>query len=140
MGFTASDKLVQMAGVVLAFLAVLAALLFIAWAADRWVHRTRTFFALLVFGGPAALLLVVRLVGPALRAVYRSFFDRTTSELARWENSACMFTNSAALTSFRHTFLWVLLGPIISTFIGLVYAVVVDKSKLEKVAKTLLFI
>src|SRR5699024_2329723 len=139
MGFTASDKLVQMAGVVLAFLAVLAVLLFIAWAADRWVQRTRTFFALLAFGGPAALLLAVGLIWPALRTVYVSFLDRSTSEFVACAIYAYVFTISPALPSFRITFLWVLLAPIISTFIGLVYAVVVDKSQLEKVAKTLLF-
>ncbi len=139
MGFTASDKLIQMAGVIILFLAVLAALLLLAWAADKWVQRTRTFLALIVFGGPAAVLLVVGLIWPALRTVYMSFFDRTTTEFVGLANYDFMFTNSAALTSFRNTFIWVLLAPIVSTLIGLIYAVVVDKSKMEKIAKTLLF-
>src|SRR5690625_4905502 len=139
MGFTASDKLVQMAGAVIIFLAVLGVLLLIAWAADRWVYRTRTLLALIVFGGPAVLMLGVGLIWPSVRTVYMSFFDRTTTAFVGLENYSFMFTNSAALTSFRNTFIWVLIAPVVSTLIGLVYAVVVDKSRMEKIAKTLLF-
>ena len=40
----------------------------------------------------------------------------------------------------RNTLLWVLLTPPISTIIGLVYAVIVDRSAFEKFAKALLFL
>src|SRR3712207_7011750 len=40
----------------------------------------------------------------------------------------------------RNTALWVVLVPILSTLIGLVYAVVVDRTRFEKLAKTLIFL
>lgn len=139
MRFTAGDKLIQMAGIIALFLVIVAVLLLIAWAADRWTQRARTALALIVFGGPAAVLLSMGLIWPALRTGYMSFFNRNTTEFVGLENYHFMFTNPGALTSFRNTFIWVLIAPAISTLIGLVYAVVVDKSRMEKVAKTLLF-
>ena len=40
----------------------------------------------------------------------------------------------------RNTALWVALVPTLSTFIGLVYAVLVDRSRFEKFAKALIFL
>ena len=40
----------------------------------------------------------------------------------------------------RNTALWVVLVPIVSTFIGLVYAVLVDRARFEKFAKALIFL
>jgi alpha-glucoside transport system permease protein len=40
----------------------------------------------------------------------------------------------------RNTALWVTLVPIVSTFVGLVYAVLVDRSRFEKFAKGLIFL
>ena len=40
----------------------------------------------------------------------------------------------------RNTALWVVLVPTLSTFIGLVYAVLVDRARFEKFAKALIFL
>lgn len=40
----------------------------------------------------------------------------------------------------RNTALWVILVPLVSTAFGLVYAVLVDRTRFEKVAKTLIFL
>ena len=40
----------------------------------------------------------------------------------------------------RNTAAWVVLVPIVATFIGLVYAVLVDRSRFEKFAKALIFL
>jgi alpha-glucoside transport system permease protein len=40
----------------------------------------------------------------------------------------------------RNTLIWVIIVPIVSTFIGLVYAVLVDRTRFEAVAKGLIFL
>ena len=40
----------------------------------------------------------------------------------------------------RNTALWVILTPIVATLIGLIYAVLVDKARIEAVAKALIFL
>jgi alpha-glucoside transport system permease protein len=51
-----------------------------------------------------------------------------------------MFTTPDIRLVLRNTALWVVLGPLVSTAVGLVYAVVVDKSRFEKLAKSLVFL
>src|SRR5699024_9202101 len=48
-------------------------------------------------------------------------------------------TTADSLQAFINTFFWVLLVPFLSTGIGLIYAILVDRSRLEKLAKSLLF-
>ena len=40
----------------------------------------------------------------------------------------------------RNTAIWVIVTPIVATLIGLVYAVLVDKARIEAVAKALIFL
>ena len=50
-----------------------------------------------------------------------------------------MFTQPSTLNVLGNTLLWVLLTPALSTIIGLAYAVFIDKSRGEKVLKSLVF-
>ncbi|MBZ2199377.1 sugar ABC transporter permease [Ruania sp. N2-46] len=126
--------------VLIAFAALIAVLLAIAWAADRWVGKGRRWAALAVFGGPALLLLAVGLIWPAIRTIYMSFYDAGTHNAVGLQNYIFTLTNTGAVIAFRNTFIWVFLVPIASTLIGLIYAILVDKSRLEKLAKSLLFL
>ena len=40
----------------------------------------------------------------------------------------------------RNTAIWVIVTPIVATLIGLVYAVLIDKARIEAVAKALIFL
>lgn len=140
MGFLLNSKTGQMVLGLIVFLAVIAVLLIIAWAADKWTNRARTPLALLVFAGPALFLLVVGLIYPAIRTVYMSFFDRRTDVAVGLDNYGFLFTNPDAFISVRNTLIWVVLTPLAATIIGLVYAVLVDGVRFEKFAKSLLFV
>lgn len=93
---------------------------------------------MLVFLMPAALLLTVGLIYPALRTTVLAFTD-SSGTFNGVENFVWMFTQPEALVTLRNTVIWVVLTPLLSTVIGLAYAVFIDKSRGEKVYKMLVF-
>src|ERR687897_311814 len=96
--------------------------------------------ASLAFVLPAFLMLAVGLLYPALRTIYQSFFDRRTVNFVGLDNYETIVTNSALVTVLQNTFLWVVITPIVATFIGLIYAVLVDRARIEALAKALIFL
>jgi alpha-glucoside transport system permease protein len=94
----------------------------------------------LAFVLPALLLIGVGLLYPAIKTIYESFYDNTGSDFVGLDNYHTVFTDSEQLRVLRNTALWVALVPTVSTFIGLVYAVLVDRARMEKLAKGLIFL
>ena len=90
--------------------------------------------------GPALLLIVMGLLIPAFMTIRNSLYNNSLSEFVGLENYVTIFTQDLFLTVLRYTFLWVLLVPLLSTALGLVYAVLVDRTRFEKFAKTLIFL
>lgn len=88
---------------------------------------------------PALAMLAVGLIYPAIRTFYQSFFDRTSENFVGFDNYAQVFTDPALLIVLRNTAIWVIITPILSTLIGLVYAVLVDRSRIEAFAKAVIF-
>ncbi|GGO66889.1 alpha-glucoside transport system permease protein AglF [Microbacterium nanhaiense] len=138
MGFFLYSKNGQLILAVLAFLAVLAILLLIATVVDRVRGRKQTYLMAAIFGGPALLLLVVGLIYPAIRTMWMSLMDKRSDEFVGLDNYAYLFNDG--LQALGNSLLWVVLVPLGSTVIGLVYSVLIDKSRFEKVAKSLLFL
>ncbi|MEV7527162.1 sugar ABC transporter permease [Agrococcus sediminis] len=93
---------------------------------------------MLVFLMPAALLLTVGLVYPAIRTTVLAFTD-ASGTFNGIENFVWMFTQPEALVTLGNTVVWVILVPLLSTAIGLAYAVFIDKSRGERVYKMLVF-
>ncbi|WP_434056372.1 carbohydrate ABC transporter permease [Georgenia sunbinii] len=139
MDFFLYSKIGQMLLAIIALLAVVAVLMGGARLADRFAGRSRTFWVVLAFGGPAFLLLGVGLIYPAIRTIIMSFMDRRSDTWVGLENYQWVFTNPDSLQGFINTFWWVVLVPLVSTVVGLVYAILVDNSRFEKLAKSLLF-
>lgn len=90
--------------------------------------------------GPALLLIVLGLLVPAIMTIRNSLYNNSLSEFVGFENYVAIFTQDLFLTVLRNTFFWVLLVPLLSTALGLVYAVLVDRTRFEKFAKTLIFL
>ena len=90
--------------------------------------------------GPALLLIVMGLLIPAFMTIRNSLYNNSLSKFVGLENYVTIFTQDLFLTVLRNTFLWVLLVPLLSTALGLVYAVLVDRTRFEKFAKTLIFL
>lgn len=93
---------------------------------------------MLVFLLPSAVLLTIGLVYPAIRTTVLAFTDKTGS-FNGLDNFIWMFTQPQALITLANTVVWVILVPLLSTAIGLAYAVFIDKSRGERVYKMLVF-
>lgn len=111
----------------------------ILFLADRAPKRGRDIWQLLAFLAPAMILLGVGLVYPAINTAVISFFNRNSTEFVGIDNFVWMFTEPTILTTLGNTLIWVALVPTLSTIFGLAYAVFIDKSKGEKVLKSLVF-
>jgi len=119
-----------------AFAAVVGILLFLA---DRAPKRGRDVLQLLIFLLPAGILLTVGLIYPAVNTTVLSFFNRNSQEFVGFDNFVWMFTQPQIQITLLNTLVWVALVPTLSTIFGLAYAVFIDKSKGEKVLKSLVF-
>ena len=119
-----------------AFAAVVGILLFLA---DRAPKRGRDVLQLLIFLLPAGILLTVGLIYPAVNTTVLSFFNRNSQEFVGFDNFVWMFTQPQIQITLINTLVWVALVPTLSTIFGLAYAVFIDKSKGEKILKSLVF-
>lgn len=93
-----------------------------------------------VFVLPATLLLIYTLGWPMLRSVYLTFFDRTSENFIGLANYAEAFTSRIMLIAFRNNLLWLIFGATLSVVLGLIIATLADRSKFERVAKSLIFL
>ncbi len=99
----------------------------------RWVP-------VLGYLGPALALITFGLLWPGMLTIKNSFFDRLGENFVGLANYQTIFTDGGFLIVLRNTLLWVLLVPTVATALGLVYAVLVDRTRVEKFAKTLIFL
>jgi len=90
--------------------------------------------------GPALVLITFGLLWPGMLTIRNSFYDHTGTTFVGLSNFVVIFTDAGFLTVLRNTVLWVLLVPTLATALGLIYAVLVDRTRVEKFAKTLIFL
>ncbi|WP_446216600.1 carbohydrate ABC transporter permease [Micromonospora sp. IBHARD004] len=88
---------------------------------------------------PTLLLLMVGLVVPAIRTTLLSFMDRDSVNWVGLDNYSWMFSEGSIIRVLINTLVWVILVPLAATSFGLIYAVLVDRARLEAVAKSLIF-
>jgi len=134
---TTTDKFVKMLEAVLLFLAVVGLILFLA-SRVRGRKGDRLVAALLLL--PTGLMVLVGLVYPGLRTIYESFFNAAGSAFVGLDNYQTIFTSSDQITVLRNTVLWVVVTPFVATAIGLLYAILIDKARIEAFAKALIFL
>jgi alpha-glucoside transport system permease protein len=133
---TTVEKFVVMVFAILLFVVVMGAILL---AVDR-PKRVPQWVVTLGFLGPALLMLGFGLIYPGIRTIFESFFDRTGDTFIGFDNYAQAFTQDEFQIVLRNTAIWVLLVPIAATGIGLLYAVLVDRTRFESLAKGLVFL
>jgi alpha-glucoside transport system permease protein len=133
---TTGHKFALMVVAILLFAIVMGAILF---AVDR-PKRVPNWVVAAGFLGPTLVLLAVGLVYPALETVKGSFFNRDGKSFVGLDNYATVFTDSNFQTVLRNTVLWVVLVPLVTTGLGLVYAYLVDRTRFESLAKALVFL
>ena len=116
---------------------------------DVWRTRLLPF----VFVGPAIAILSWYLAIPTLRTFWISLFGRdgppqglnifqqlASDAFVGLSNYAAVFTESLMLESFRNNLMWIIFGSTFSVAFGLIIAVLADRSRMEKLAKSLIFL
>lgn len=132
---SAAHKFLLMFLVMALFVIVMAVVLL---AVDR--PRLPRWVPLIGFLGPALLLILFGLVYPAIMTMRDSLYDAGGNNAVGLANYQEIFTNNQFLIVLRNTALWVFLVPIVSTGFGLVYSVLVDRTRFERVAKAMIFL
>ncbi|ALG28390.1 ABC transporter permease [Glutamicibacter halophytocola] len=122
---------------VAAIAAALGAVLFLADRRSR--EGAGSLLQLSGFLVPALLLLAIGLIYPTVKTAIAAFMANDGSGFVGLGNFAWVFTSPDGVTALLNTLVWVLVAPIISTIIGLAYAVFIDKSRGEKFFKLMVF-
>lgn len=96
-----------------------------------------------VFIAPAMLILIIYIIYPTLRTIWVSFFDYSRGmqpENFGLQNYLAVFQDQNLLIAIRNNLLWIVFVPLFSVSLGLVIAVLADRIKWEKFAKSLIFL
>ncbi len=93
-----------------------------------------------IFIGPAVLIMGWYLFLPTMRSLFLSFMDKTATNFIGLKNYQYLFTDRSMLVSIRNTLIWLVCGTGFSVLIGLVVAIMADRSSVGKLAKTLIFL
>lgn len=118
-----------------------AATFFVAnWLIEQLPMQVRQAVTPYLFIGPAVALLVAYLAAPATRTFIASLYDRTGANFVGLQNYLTVFTDRLMLEAFRNNLLWILVGATFSVIIGLLVAVLADRSRFENFAKSLVFL
>jgi len=102
----------------------------------RWPARLEPW----VFVGPALIMLIWTLALPALRTFVLSLQDANSINFVGLQNYTGVFSDPGMLTVFRNNLLWMLFGTSLTVSLGLLVAVLADRSRFEPVAKALIFL
>lgn len=118
---------------------VIGLLLLIFFIGARAKGRAQGPVAIIVFLGPAILLLVYGLLVPAFRTTAGSFQNASGKEWVGFANYSWIFTAPGNSTFLINTALWIILVPLIATGIGLMLALLLDRMRREAISKSLIF-
>ena len=117
------------------------ALLFVVsnWMIEQlpteWSRRLQPF----VFIGPGIAILTWYLVVPVIRTLVLSFQNDIGRGFVGLQNYFFALSNRVMLESFRNNLLWMILGTSLSVGLGLLIAVLADRSRFESVYKAIIF-
>ncbi|MDN4478707.1 sugar ABC transporter permease [Demequina sp. SYSU T00039] len=106
--------------------------------ADNAPKRGRDVIQLLLFVAPALLLLAAGMIWPALQTIWQSVTSKA-GEFVGLDNFVTIFTDPTMQVVMRNTIVWVIFVPTFSTIVGLAYALFIDRSRGEKILKSLVF-
>jgi alpha-glucoside transport system permease protein len=134
-----ADTLPKVGQMLTALVAFFAVLLLVFFLAARAKGRAQTPLAILIFVGPAVFLLLVGLVMPALRTITLSLFNASSTKFVGGKNYGWAFTDPDMRVVLINTILWLLVAPVLATFLGLMLALLIDRMKHESVPKSFMF-
>ncbi len=110
------------------------------WVVERmsehWRHHLQPF----IFVGPAVAILIWYLALPTLRTFWFSLLDRESVNFVGLQNYVAVLTDRGMQEAFRNNLLWMVVGATLSVVLGLVIAVLADRSNFDRIAKSLIFL
>ena len=89
---------------------------------------------------PAVLFVAIFLVYPVINTIWLSLFSDDSTRFVGLANYKRIFTQSSMIEILRNNLLWLVVGTVVTVFLGLVIAVLVDRVRIESVAKAAIFI
>lgn len=89
---------------------------------------------------PALLLIIIFLIYPVINTIRLSFFNFDSSKFVGLANYGHIFTDRTMLEVLQNNVLWLVLATILTVGLGLVIAVLVDRTRIEGVGKSAIFI
>ena len=92
-----------------------------------------------LFLGPSILALGLYLVYPVAASLWLSFHDKSGQANVGLANYRWLFGDPGFRESMRNNFLWLLVVPAASTFLGLLAAALTDRIAWGNIAKSLIF-
>ena len=107
--------------------------------AEHLPQQARALALPLVFAGPALFLLAWFLVLPTVRSLILSFYDETSTSFVFLDNYAFAFTDPVMREAFSNNLLWLVFGTASTVVLGLIIAVLADRSRWENAFKALIF-
>lgn len=103
---------------------------------ETWLNRFTPWFWI----GPAVLFVGLFLFYPVLNTIWLSLQDANSVKFVGLINYKTIFTSPALLEVLRNNLLWLVLATAITVFFGLIIAVLVDRVRIENIAKGAIFI
>jgi alpha-glucoside transport system permease protein len=102
---------------------------------DEWTRRLQPF----VFIGPGVAILSWYLAIPTLRTLWLAFQDANSTKFVGLDNFIFAFTDRVMLEAFRNNLLWMVFGTSFTVGLGLLIAVLADRSRFETIYKAIIF-
>ena len=93
--------------------------------------------AIVIFLGPAVILLIMGLIVPAFRTIWASTQNSSGKEFVGWANYQWIFDSQVDI--IVNSILWIVITPIAATALGLTLALLLDRMRREAIAKALIF-
>jgi alpha-glucoside transport system permease protein len=109
---------------------------FVEQLPDAWMRRLQP----LIFVGPALAMLIWALAVPTVRTFILSLYDGNSIGFVGLQNYLGVLTDPALLTVFRNNLLWIIFGTTPTVALGLLIALLADRSRFESAAKAFIFL
>lgn len=92
-----------------------------------------------LFAAPAIIFVGFYLIYPAVHTTFLSFLDRRMENFVGLDNYVRLFTTEATKIAIRNNLLWLVAFTVFTVSIGLLMAVLTDRMRYEKLARSIMF-
>jgi alpha-glucoside transport system permease protein len=112
--------------------------MFVESLSSKWTSRLQPY----IFVGPAIVLLAWYLAVPTIRTLVDSFktVEGGVTRFAGLENYQAVFTQRIMIEAWTNNLLWLVIGTTFTVVLGLIIAMLADRSSFERIAKSAIFL